>query len=73
VQQWVLSLPIARRYKLAYDSELAAKALQLFVRSVFASLRRRARRKYGLARYEFGRFDSRQIESHLLFSVSETL
>jgi hypothetical protein len=38
VRQWVLSLPIALRYKLAYDSALAAEVLQLFVRSVFASL-----------------------------------
>jgi hypothetical protein len=54
VRQWVLSLPIALRYKLAYDSALAAEVLQLFVRSVFASLRRRARYKYGLARYDCG-------------------
>jgi len=54
VRQWVLSLPIALRYKLAYDSQLAAEVLQLFVRSVFASLRRRARHKYGVARYDCG-------------------
>ncbi len=54
VRQWVLSLPIALRYKLAYDSQLAAEVLQLFVRSVFASLRRRARHKYGFARYDCG-------------------
>lgn len=54
VRQWVLSLPIALRYKLAYDSQLAAEVLQLFVRSVFTSLRRRARHKYGRARYECG-------------------
>jgi hypothetical protein len=72
VRQWVLSLPIALRYKLAYDSELAAEVLQLFVRSVFASLRRRARHEYGIARYDCGRFDSRQLESHLLSNVSVT-
>jgi hypothetical protein len=54
VRQWVLSLPIGLRYKLAYDSALAAAVLQLFVRSVFASLRRRARRTYGPQRYECG-------------------
>jgi len=54
VRQWVLSLPIALRYKLAYDSALAAEVLQIFVRSVFASLRHRARRKYGPARYDCG-------------------
>jgi hypothetical protein len=54
VRQWVLSLPIALRYKLAYDSVLAAEVLRLFVRSVFASLRRRARLRYGRAAYECG-------------------
>jgi len=54
VRQWVLSLPIALRYKLAYDSKLAAEVLQIFVRSVFASLRRRATRKYGRRRYDCG-------------------
>ncbi len=64
VRQWVLSLPIALRYKLAYDSKLTAEVLQLFVRSVFASLRRRARPKYGFARCDCGSFDSRRLESH---------
>ena len=54
VRQWVLSLPIALRYKVAYDSQLAAEVLQIFVRSVFTSLRRRARSRYGRARYECG-------------------
>jgi hypothetical protein len=54
VRQWVVSLPIALRYKLAYDSKLAAKVLDLFVRSVFASLRQRARARYGRGRYECG-------------------
>ena len=30
VRQWVLALPIALRYELAYDSQLAAEVLQLF-------------------------------------------
>ena len=38
----MLSLPIALRYHLAYDSRLAAEVLHLFMRAVFASLRRRA-------------------------------
>jgi hypothetical protein len=54
VRQWVLSLPIALRYKLAYDSKLAVRVFDLFVRSVFASLRRRARARYGRSRYECG-------------------
>ena len=40
--QWVLSLPFALRYRLAYDSSLVRDALQIFVRSIFASIRRRA-------------------------------
>ena len=54
-------------------SQLAAEVLQLFVRSVFASLRRRARHKYGVARYDCGSFDSRRLESHRSSSVSATL
>jgi hypothetical protein len=43
VRQWVLSLPFALRYRLAYDSSLVRNILQIFVRTVFASIRRRAR------------------------------
>jgi hypothetical protein len=42
VRQWVLSLPFALRYRLAYDSSLVRDVLQVFVRAVFASIRRRA-------------------------------
>jgi len=45
VRQWVLSLPFPLRYRLAYDSELAGEVLRFFVRCVFASYRRRAKRK----------------------------
>jgi hypothetical protein len=54
VRQWVLSLPIALRDRLAYDSGLASDVLQLFMRAVFTSLRRRARCKLGPGRYECG-------------------
>ena len=42
VRQWVLSLPFALRYRLAYDSSLLRDVLQIFVRAIFASVRRRA-------------------------------
>jgi len=42
VRQWVLSLPFALRYRLAYDSSLVREVLQIFVRAIFASIRRRA-------------------------------
>ena len=45
VRQWVLTLPFALRYRMAYDAALTAAVLQLLVRAVFASLRRRARRR----------------------------
>ena len=48
VRQWVLSLPVDLRYRLAYDATLVRDVLQIFVRSVFASLRRRARRQRGI-------------------------
>ena len=43
VRQWVLSLPFALRYRLTYDASLVQAVLDVFVRSVFASLRRHAR------------------------------
>ncbi len=45
VRQWVLSLPFGLRYRLAYDRELTTAVLGVFVRTVFASLRRRARER----------------------------
>jgi hypothetical protein len=41
VRQWVLSLPYSLRYRLAYDARLVREMLQVFVRAVFASVRRR--------------------------------
>jgi hypothetical protein len=42
VRQWVLSLPYALRYRLAYDASLVTDVLAIFTRTVFASLIRRA-------------------------------
>jgi len=42
VRQWVLSLPFALRYRLAYDARLVTDVLRIFVQVVFGSLRRRA-------------------------------
>ncbi|NWG14819.1 MAG: transposase, partial [Acidobacteria bacterium] len=42
VRQWVLSVPFAFRYRLAYDPSLVRDVLQIFVRSIFASMRRRS-------------------------------
>jgi hypothetical protein len=44
VRQWVLSLPRPLRYRLAYDAGLASVVLAVFLRAVFAWLRRRAKR-----------------------------
>ncbi len=43
IRQWVLSLPFALRYRLAFDGPLTSAILGLFLRTVFSSLRRRAR------------------------------
>nr|MCH9681163.1 transposase [Deltaproteobacteria bacterium] len=48
VRQWVLSLPYRIRYRLAYDEHACTIALRAFVRTVFADLRRRARRRHGI-------------------------
>ena len=44
VRQWVLTVPWALRYRMAYDAALTSDVLRELVRAVFASLRRRARR-----------------------------
>jgi len=54
VRQWVLSLPFALRYRLAYDAPLASAVLAIFIRAVFASLRRRARTHWNLPRTQCG-------------------
>jgi len=54
VRQWVLSLPFALRYRLAYDAPLVRDVLDVFVRCVFASLRRRARKQGAIARGHCG-------------------
>ena len=46
VRQWVLSLPFGLRYRLAFDRELTADVLNVFVRAVFGSLRHRTRLKW---------------------------
>jgi Putative transposase len=48
VRQWVLSLPFALRYRVAFDGALLGKVLGIFVRAVFGSLKRRAR-EYGIS------------------------
>ncbi len=42
VRQWVLSLPVGLRYRLAYDAALVSDVLRVFLRAVLGSLRRRA-------------------------------
>jgi len=42
VRQWVLSLPYALRYRLAYDSGMVTEVLSVFSRAVIGNLRRRA-------------------------------
>jgi hypothetical protein len=42
IRQWVLSVPFALRYRLAYDSSLVRDVFKIFIRTIFASIRRRA-------------------------------
>jgi len=42
VRQWVLTLPIELRYRLAYDGQLCSDALAVFLRAVSGWYRRRA-------------------------------
>jgi hypothetical protein len=54
IRQWVLSLPFALRYRLAYDSGLARDVLQIFIRTAFSSLRRRAKKQFGIRKARCG-------------------
>jgi hypothetical protein len=38
VRQWVLSLPFALRYRLAYDADLTTDGLNVFMRALFGEL-----------------------------------
>lgn len=51
IRQWVLTLPVSLRYRMAYDAELTSAGLTEFLRAIFGSLRRRARGAVGTIRY----------------------
>jgi hypothetical protein len=53
VRQWVLSLPYALRYRLAYDPEMVTAVLQVFIRALFGFYRRLAR-DYGIGQTQCG-------------------
>ena len=48
VRQWVLSLPFALRYRMAYDARLISDVLNVFIRALFGELQRRACEVFGL-------------------------
>ena len=54
VRQWVLTLPYPLRYRCAYDAKLMSEVLKVFLRALFASLRRRARRQGVQGRLQCG-------------------
>ena len=39
VRQWVLSLPFALRYRMAFDSRLTSDVLNAFIRALFGEYR----------------------------------
>ena len=52
-RQWVLSLPFALRYRLAYDAEMVTAVLGVFIRALFGLYRRMAR-DYGIDQTQCG-------------------
>jgi hypothetical protein len=54
IRQWVLSLPFALRYRLAYDSGLVRDVLQIFIRTIFSLLKRRAKKQFGIRKARCG-------------------
>jgi hypothetical protein len=54
VRQWVLSVPFALRYRLAYGKSLVRDVLGILARAVFGSLRGRARERGGIRNAQCG-------------------
>ncbi len=54
VRQWVLTLPFPLRFRMAYDAPFTSEMLRIFVRTVFGSLRRRARKYQKMPNVECG-------------------
>ena len=54
VRQWVLSLPFALRYRMAYDRRLTSDVLNVFIPALFGELRRRAERLLNLRSTQCG-------------------
>ena len=54
VRQWVLSLPFALRYRMAYDARLTGAVLNVFMRALFGELRRRASELLGVGASQCG-------------------
>lgn len=48
VRQWVLSVPVELRYRMAFDATLCSKVLDCMIHQVRRHLRLRAKRLYGL-------------------------
>ncbi len=54
IRQWVLTIPYPLRYRCANDAKLTSAVLRAFIRSLFAELRRRARRKWHIPAEQCG-------------------
>src|SRR5438876_3385680 len=60
VRQWVLSVPFALRYRMAYDGHLTSDVLNVFIRVLFGELRRRVYELLGVASSQCGAVTSVQ-------------
>ena len=54
VRQWVLSLPFALRYRMAFDARLTSDVLNVFIRAIFGELRRSAHELLNLGSSQCG-------------------
>ena len=54
IRQWVLTLPYPLRYRCAYDRSLTSDVLRAYLRALFAELRRRVRRRWGVRAEQCG-------------------
>ena len=53
-RQWVFTLPIPLRYRIAYDRNLCSDVLAVFIRTVLRSLRHRAKKHLGIDQGQSG-------------------
>jgi hypothetical protein len=72
VRQWVLSVPFALRYRMAYDTHLTSGVLNVFIRALFGHLQRRARNLLGLGSSQCGAVTAASLVRSIRQAIRES-